>query len=98
VSAIPLLFEDPDVIAVAKPAGLAVIPARGVDPGACLQHQLATVRGERLFVVHRIDRDTSGVVLFARNANAHRALCLAFEQRRVEKAYRAFVAGRLPAP
>jgi RluA family pseudouridine synthase len=48
----------------------------------------------RLFVVHRLDRDTSGVLVFARNAEAHAALSLAFQEREVEKVYHALVAGR----
>jgi tRNA pseudouridine32 synthase/23S rRNA pseudouridine746 synthase len=90
-----LLHEDGDVVAVDKPFGVAVIPARGEDGQACLQKRLERQIGRRLWVVHRIDRDASGVVLFARSAEAHRALSLAFEHRQVHKSYAAFVAGRL---
>lgn len=89
------LYQDADLFAVHKPAGVTVVPARGEPPAASLAHQLAAERGERVWVVHRLDRDTSGVVVFARNADAHRALNRAFEERRVEKRYLAFVAGRL---
>ncbi len=92
---IVVLYEDRDVVAVDKPAGVPVIPARGEDEGACLQRRLERQIGRRLWVVHRIDRDASGVVLFARNADAHRALSLAFEHRLVHKSYLAIVAGRL---
>jgi tRNA pseudouridine32 synthase/23S rRNA pseudouridine746 synthase len=90
-----ILDEDADLLAVAKPAGIPVIPARGEDPGACLQKQLEASRGERLWVVHRIDRDTSGVVVFARTAASHRALSMAFEAREMSKTYVAFAAGAL---
>jgi RluA family pseudouridine synthase len=90
-----LLHEDRDVVAVDKPSGVPVIPARGEDEGACLRKRLERQTGRRLWVVHRIDRDASGVVLFARNAEAHRALSLAFEHRQVHKSYVAMVAGRL---
>ena len=90
-----LLHEDAELIAVATPAGIPVIPARGEPPEACLLHVLAAERGERLWVVHRIDKDTSGVVVFARTAEAHRMLNVAFEQRQVTKGYLAFVAGAL---
>jgi RluA family pseudouridine synthase len=90
-----VLHEDRDVVAVDKPAGLPVIPARSEDAAACLQHRLERQIGRRLWVVHRIDRDASGVVLFARNAEAHRALSLAFENRLMHKSYVAIVAGRL---
>jgi RluA family pseudouridine synthase len=88
----PLLVATDDLIAVAKPPGVTVIPGRGEPPEACLRAQLEAARGEPLWVVHRLDRDTSGVVVFARTALAHRALSMAFERRRVEKRYLALVA------
>ena len=89
---ISILFEDEDVIAVDKPEGLAAIPPRGPQ-GDSLLELLGTQREERLFVVHRIDKDTSGVIVFARNAQAHRFLNQQFEARQVEKAYLALVHG-----
>ncbi|MBI5515941.1 MAG: RluA family pseudouridine synthase [Deltaproteobacteria bacterium] len=94
---VAILFEDPSLLAVDKPSGLVVIPARDEDPGLSLRHQLEGSRGERLWVVHRLDRGTSGVVLFARTAEAHRALCLAFEQHLVRKTYLAYTQGA-PSP
>jgi tRNA pseudouridine32 synthase/23S rRNA pseudouridine746 synthase len=91
-----LLHEEPELVAVAKPAGLAVIPERDGDPAASLRRMLEAARGEPLWVVHRIDKDTSGVVLFARSAAAHRWLNDAFASRRVRKRYVAFAAGDLP--
>jgi RluA family pseudouridine synthase len=88
----PILVETAELIAVAKPPGITVIPGRNEPPEACLRARLEAARGEALFVVHRIDRDTSGVVVFARTADAHRALSMAFEKRRTEKRYLAFVA------
>jgi tRNA pseudouridine32 synthase/23S rRNA pseudouridine746 synthase len=90
-----LLHEDHDLVAVAKPAGEPVIPARGEPPRDCVQRRLERQVGGRLWVVHRIDRDASGVVVFARNADAHRELSLAFEHRQVVKTYAAFVAGSI---
>lgn len=90
-----VLTETPELVAVEKPAGAAVVPAGGEPASACLQHRLAAERGERLWVVHRLDRDTSGVVVFARTAEAHRELSLAFEERDVEKNYLAYLAGDL---
>jgi tRNA pseudouridine32 synthase/23S rRNA pseudouridine746 synthase len=90
-----LLHEDHDLVAVAKPAGEPVIPARGESARDCVQRRLERQVGGRLWVVHRIDRDASGVVVFARNADAHRELSLAFEHRQVVKAYAAFVAGAI---
>jgi RluA family pseudouridine synthase len=88
-----VLHEDADLLAVAKPAGIPVIPARDEPPEESLWHRLAGERGERLWVVHRIDRDTSGVVVFARTAEAHRMLSMAFERREVDKTYLAWAAG-----
>jgi len=93
-----LLHEDHDLVAVAKPPGEPVIAARGEPRSLCLQKRLESRLRRRLWVVHRIDRDASGVVLFALNADAHRALSLAFEHRQVAKAYAAFVAGSIEPP
>jgi tRNA pseudouridine32 synthase/23S rRNA pseudouridine746 synthase/23S rRNA pseudouridine955/2504/2580 synthase len=92
------VLEGEGIVAVAKPPGEPVIPARGEAPDACLQRRLERQLRRQLWVVHRIDRDASGVVLFATDANAQRALSIAFEQRRVTKSYRAFTAGELTPP
>lgn len=94
---VTFLYSDDTLVVVDKPAGVTVIPAPGVHPGACLRDRVAVTLGGPVWVVHRLDRDTSGAVAFARTAEAHRALSLAFEQRTVGKAYRALVAGA-PAP
>jgi RluA family pseudouridine synthase len=90
-----LLHDDGQLVAVAKPPGEPVIAARGEPKQACLQKRLERQLGRRVYVVHRIDRDASGVVVFALDAAAHRAASLSFEHRRVEKLYLAFVAGAL---
>jgi 23S rRNA-/tRNA-specific pseudouridylate synthase len=92
------LHEDEDVVAVAKASGEPVIAARGEPASSCLQKRLESQLRRRLWVVHRIDRDASGVVLFALNAGAHRELSLAFEHRQVAKSYVAFVAGAIQPP
>jgi RluA family pseudouridine synthase len=93
-----LLHEDDDVVAVQKPSGEPVIPTRDGSAQDCVQRRLERQIGRRLWVVHRIDKDASGVVVFALNADAHRALSLAFERRQVSKAYTAFVAGSIEPP
>jgi len=93
-----LLHEDDDVVAVQKPSGEPVIPTRDGSAPDCVQRRLERQLGRRLWVVHRIDKDASGVVVFALNADAHRALSLAFERRQVSKAYTAFVAGSIEPP
>ena len=92
-----ILVEAPGWLAVDKPPGVTVIPARAEDPGHSLWRTLERARGERLWVVHRIDRGTSGVALFARDAATHRALSTAFEARAVRKGYLALTRG-IPAP
>jgi len=89
-----VLHADAQLLAVDKPPGRLVIPGRGA-PEPTLLAELQAVHG-RLWVVHRLDRGTSGVLLFARTAEAHRALNLAFDRREVEKRYLALVRGELP--
>ena len=89
---IPVLFESEDVVVVDKPEGLASIPERKPQ-GESLVEVLSAERGEKLYTVHRLDKDTSGVIVFARNAEAHRWLNRQFERRLVEKRYLALVHG-----
>jgi tRNA pseudouridine32 synthase/23S rRNA pseudouridine746 synthase len=107
-----MTLETPDLlavgdrwVAVAKPAGVPVVPARGEGADDCLRARVEAALGARVWVVHRLDRETSGVVVFARDAEAHRALSLAFERREVDKTYLAWVldpglpeAGRIDVP
>lgn len=102
-----VLLARPDLYAVLKPAGLTVVPPRD-NPGAeTLRTRLEAQTGERLLVVHRLDRDTSGVVLLARTPEAHRRLSGLFARGRVEKTYLALCrradpearsSGRVDAP
>lgn len=94
---IPVLYQDDDVIAVDKPAGLPVVPAGGEPPAHCVRRLLEAQLGQALWVVHRLDRQTSGVLVFARTADAHRRLNGLFERRAVQKIYTAFTAG-VPDP
>ena len=89
-----VLHEDADLVALDKPAGRLVIPGRG--PAEPTLQEEAERRFGRLWVVHRLDRGTSGVLVFARSAAAHRSLNLAFEGREVEKRYLALVRGHPP--
>ena len=98
MSGIVWLHREGELVAVDKPAGEPVIAARGEPREACLVRRAEAALGQRLFVVHRLDRDTSGVVLFARTAEGHRFLSRAFEARQVSKAYVAFTAGLLEPP
>jgi tRNA pseudouridine32 synthase/23S rRNA pseudouridine746 synthase len=90
-----VLFRDDSVIAVDKPAGVATVPGRG-DAKPALSQMVREIAPDAL-PVHRLDRGTTGVVLFGLGADAHRALNAAFESRRAEKIYIALVRGDLQA-
>ncbi len=101
--AIPLavLHQDEELLAIDKPAGLTVHPGAGQQTGtlanALLAHsagKLSTLGGaDRPGIVHRLDKDTSGVILCARTDRAHRFLATAFHDRLVKKTYLALVEG-----
>lgn len=93
-----IVYEDPCLLAADKPAGLLVIPGRGPESGPVLLDAVSRHIGAKAFVVHRIDRETSGLVLFAKDAATHAALSKLFEKRRVRKSYLAVVLGVVPAP
>ncbi|HET9451775.1 MAG TPA: RNA pseudouridine synthase [Aggregicoccus sp.] len=98
MSTVRVLFEGAGLLVVDKPAGVLVIPGRSEDAGPSLREQLEAQLGRKVFVVHRLDRDTSGALLFALDAAVHRALSVAFEEGRVHKRYLALVEGRVEAP
>lgn len=97
-SSLSILHRDERIVAVAKPVGEIVVPGRGPSPEEPLSHRLGREVGGPVFVVHRLDREASGVVLFARDAEAHRALSLQFERREVGKVYLVAVLGPVDAP
>ncbi|MBV1832797.1 RluA family pseudouridine synthase [Novacetimonas pomaceti] len=101
--ALDILFEDSDLIVIDKPAGLVVHPAPGNEDGtlvnALLGHcgdSLTGIGGERRpGIVHRLDKDTSGVMVAAKTELAHQALSEAFANRDIERAYQAICWGIL---
>ncbi len=102
---IDVLFEDSDLLVLNKPAGLVVHPGAGNDTGtlvhALLHHckDLSGIGGvERPGIVHRLDKETSGCLVIAKNDLAHQALSAQFAQRVVEKTYLAIVQGVLRRP
>jgi RluA family pseudouridine synthase len=92
-----IVFEDDKIIVVNKPSGQAVIPGRGLDKEP-LVAQVTTHMGSKAFVVHRIDLETSGLVLFAKDADIHRKLSQLWEERGVKKTYWAWVQGIMKEP
>ncbi|MEY2527337.1 MAG: rRNA synthase [Verrucomicrobiota bacterium] len=101
---IPLdvLFEDDDLVVINKPAGMVVHPGAGHGEHTlvnALLHHCRTLAGiggkERPGIVHRLDKDTSGCIVVAKNDETHRELSAQFAARTVEKIYLALVAGKL---
>ncbi len=90
--AIAILLVDADCVVASKPAGMLSVPGRGPLLQDCLLSQLQSRFGD-LLVVHRLDMATSGLIVFARNADAQRKLNRAFAERAVEKRYVATVDG-----
>ena len=104
---IPLdvLFENEDLLVVNKPAGMVVHPAAGHASGTLVNAVLGydpDMEGiggeERPGLVHRLDKETSGLILLAKNERAHRWLQDQFRLRKVEKTYLALVDGKPPTP
>ncbi len=89
-----ILHLDEDLIAVDKPSGLLSVPGKDLEHKDCLETRLRAQFPETL-LVHRLDLPTSGVMIFARNANAQRHLGLQFERRQTEKTYVARVWGNV---
>ncbi len=105
---IAVLFQDEDIVVIDKPAGLPCVPerhARGDTVQTLLARMLKVPGARPLRIVHRLDRDTSGVLIVARTVEAQRALTTQFMHRTVAKTYLALVlgspdgdAGRIDAP
>jgi tRNA pseudouridine65 synthase len=96
-----ILFEDESLIAINKPSGMLVHPTEaGLSPQNIREETcLSALRGyckHHVFPVHRLDRATSGVLIFAKNSLAAAALCTSFEQSNAQKEYIALVRGWMP--
>ncbi len=89
---IPILFQDDHILVVDKPAGLLSTGGGYTEGLPYLQELLEPIFG-RLWLVHRLDRDTSGVMILARTAEAHRMLNIAFDHREIQKTYLAIGLG-----
>jgi len=95
---IEILYEDNDLIVCNKPAGLLVIPDRFNMNLPSLGRTLEAKLGQKIWIVHRIDKDTSGVICFAKNEEAHRILSMQFQEHEVNKVYLGLVTGRMITP
>ena len=99
---VPILYEDEDLVVVNKPRGLVVHPAAGHGDGTLVNSLLAQcgnlsgIGGEiRPGIVHRLDKDTSGVLVVAKNDRAHQSLTEQIKAREVKRIYRAIVKGEI---
>lgn len=100
-----IVFENDDLVVINKPAGMVVHPAPGHSSGTLVHAALGSIGnlqgigGElRPGIVHRLDKDTSGLIIIAKNEKAHRWLQDQFRLRKVEKIYLALVDGKPPTP
>ena len=92
IGSIGILYEDARLVVLDKPTGLLSVPGIGPEKADCLASRVAAeVDGAR--IVHRLDRDTSGVIVMARDAEAHRHLSIQFQERQTTKVYVAVVDG-----
>jgi 23S rRNA pseudouridine955/2504/2580 synthase len=94
----PVLFEDEALLAIDKPAGVAVHGGSGIDFGVIERLRAARPQARLLELVHRIDRETSGILLIARKRSALTAMHAAMREGRVRKRYLALVAGDWSGP
>ena len=89
-----MIFEDQDFLVISKPSGLLSVPGRADTHKDCLE-----TRAQNDFpdarIVHRLDMDTSGIMVMARSAEAHRHMSIQFQKRKVEKLYTALLWGHL---
>jgi tRNA pseudouridine32 synthase / 23S rRNA pseudouridine746 synthase len=90
---VQIIYLDDDILVVNKPAGLLTI-SDGYDPAQPYLKKYLEGKFGPIWVVHRLDKLTSGLIVFARNAEAHRYLSLQFENRSVEKKYHCYVVGK----
>jgi 23S rRNA pseudouridine1911/1915/1917 synthase len=97
---VTVVYEDDDLLVVDKPAGLVVHPAPGHEEGtlvnALLARGISGGHGRRPGIVHRLDRDTSGLMVVARTEIAYQQLVADMAARRIERTYAALVVGHLP--
>ena len=91
-----VIHVDEDILVVDKPSGLLTVPGRTADLADCLASR-ADAAYPGATIVHRLDMDTSGVIILARNRTAHRHIGLQFEKRMTSKRYIACVEGRIDA-
>ena len=94
-----IIYEDQYLIVINKPPGLVVHPGNGISNGTLVNglvfhfSQLSSLNNLRPGIIHRLDKDTSGVILIAKDNETHFKLSKQFENRKIKKVYRAFIWG-----
>jgi 23S rRNA pseudouridine1911/1915/1917 synthase len=92
---IDIIYEDDDIVLLNKEAGMLTVADRFNQESYHLQSALKRMYGD-IWTIHRLDKDTSGVICFAKNSESHQILSTNFEQRDIEKFYFAIVEGSAP--
>jgi 23S rRNA pseudouridine1911/1915/1917 synthase len=95
VKGFSIIFENDDFVAINKESGMLTIPDRHDEAQSSL-YKILNQKYGKIFIVHRLDRDTSGLILFAKNEATHKYLSQLFEQRNIEKKYLGIVRGSMP--
>lgn len=88
-----ILYEDDDIVVINKPSGLLSVPGKSEHHKECVMTYLSSTHPTAL-IVHRLDMDTSGIMIVALHKDAHRALSIQFQDRQVDKTYYALCQGR----
>jgi 23S rRNA pseudouridine1911/1915/1917 synthase len=94
LSKLDIIYEDDSIVVINKEAGMLTVADRWIHNSVHLQSILRKKYGE-IYTIHRLDKETSGVICFAKNADVHKILSEQFETREVEKYYLALVSGEL---
>jgi 23S rRNA pseudouridine1911/1915/1917 synthase len=97
VKGFSIIYENDDFVAVNKDSGILTLPDRHDETQMSL-YKMLNARYGKIFIVHRLDRDTSGLLVFAKNESTHKFLSQLFEQRNIEKKYLAIIRGSLSQP
>lgn len=90
-SELDVIYQDPDILVVSKPSGLLSVPGRGPDKQDCVLRRLAS---RQALLVHRLDMDTSGLLVLARHRRSQKCLARQFQSQQVRKRYTAVVEGK----
>ena len=91
---VDIVYEDSDILVVTKPEGLLSVPGRGLHLQDCLLNRIHEIFPMAL-LVHRLDCDTSGLIVFAMSKHSQRQLSMQFEKRLIKKTYVARVSGQV---